>query len=239
VVGRTLYRHGYGVLGVLRKVGGEHTNDSEMLDRDLQTRFKASSTGVSHDTRSSGVPMLVFLLASWHLGVSLHQRLHVHLILSTAFNTMQHTFSLSRALSLATPNTPPIVSPRRLQILLLPSRPRVLVQMPLDITFLILQRSSPDFKKPHAHPRSHLRQLNSLVSSFDKHMVSHFNRVFNVLEPIHTLATGYGNHPRTGTYVTTLLPILLVPSRGGNKCFKTVTMRSPSLVVKPSKMRCG
>jgi hypothetical protein len=204
----------------------------------LRSRLRLREFHIIRDPRVFQC-LIYFLLTSWHFGVSLHQRLHVHLILSTASNTMQHRFPVWRGLSLVTPNTSPIISPRPLQILLLPSRPRVLIQMPLDITFLILQRSSPDFKKPHAHPRPHLRQLNSLVSSFDKHMVSHFNRVFNVLEPIHTLATSYGNHPRTCTYVTTLLPILLVPSRGGNKCFRTVTMRSPSLVVKPSKMRCG
>jgi hypothetical protein len=210
------------------------------LNWSLQTTFKASNAE-RHVTRDLTVFQCLdsFFLVSWHLGVSLHLSLHVHPILSTALNTMQHRSSLSRGHSLATANTSPIVSPRHLQILLLPSRPRVLIQMPLDITFLILQRSSPDFKKPHAHPRPHLRQLNSLVSSFDKHMVPDFDCVFNVLKPIHTLATSMGNYPGTCTYVTTRLPILLVPSLGGNKCFKTVTILCPSLVVNPSKMRCG
>ena len=56
--------------------------------------------------------------------------------------------------------------------------------MPLHITLLIIQRPRPNLKQPHAHPGPHLRQLNSLVPRLDKNMVSDFDRVFDVLEPI-------------------------------------------------------
>jgi len=69
-----------------------------------------------------------------------------------------------------------------LQILLLPSRPRVLVEMPLNIPLLIVQRPRPNLKQPHAHPRSHLRQFHRLVPCLDKNMVPDLDRILNVLE---------------------------------------------------------
>lgn len=69
-----------------------------------------------------------------------------------------------------------------LQILLLPPRPRILVQMPLDIALLILQRARANLKKSHTHPGSHLRKLHALESRFDKNMMPHFNRILYVLK---------------------------------------------------------
>jgi hypothetical protein len=71
-----------------------------------------------------------------------------------------------------------------LQILLLPPRPRILIQMPLDIPLFILQRARPNLKQPHTHSWSDLRQLDSLVARLDKHVVSHFDCVFDVFKAV-------------------------------------------------------
>jgi hypothetical protein len=82
---------------------------------------------------------------------------------------------------------------KSLQILLLPACPGILVEVPLDIAFLILQRPCSDLEKPHAHSGTDLRQLNSLVARLDKDMVSHFDRVFDVFESVNSLALGMGS----------------------------------------------
>ena len=74
------------------------------------------------------------------------------------------------------------VGKTHLQIVLLPPRPRVLVQVPLDIALLVVQRAGPDLKQPHAHPRPDLRQLDGLEARLDEDVMSHLDRVLDVLE---------------------------------------------------------
>jgi hypothetical protein len=69
-----------------------------------------------------------------------------------------------------------------LQVLLLPSRPRVLVKMPFHIPLLIIQRPCPNLEQSHAHPRSHFGQLNRLETCLDKDVMSHLDRILDVLE---------------------------------------------------------
>lgn len=70
-----------------------------------------------------------------------------------------------------------------LQIILLSSRPCVLVQMPLHIALLVIQSARSDFEQAHAHPWSDFSQLNGLVSRLDEDVVADFDSVFDVLEP--------------------------------------------------------
>jgi hypothetical protein len=71
-----------------------------------------------------------------------------------------------------------------LQILLLPPRPRILIQMPLHIALFILERASAYLKQPHTHARPHLCQLHRLIARFDKDVVSDFDCVFDVFEAV-------------------------------------------------------
>ena len=75
-----------------------------------------------------------------------------------------------------------LFSIRRLQIVLLLRGPRVLVQSPLNITILVLQRSATDLETAHRHSWSDLCQLHALVSSLHKDVVAHFDRILDVLE---------------------------------------------------------
>lgn len=68
------------------------------------------------------------------------------------------------------------------QIILLSACPGVLVQPPLDIAILILQCASTDLEAPHRHPRPHLSQFDTLVSSLYKDMVSNFDTIIDVFE---------------------------------------------------------
>jgi hypothetical protein len=56
--------------------------------------------------------------------------------------------------------------------------------MPLHISLFILERARAYLKKPHTHPRPHLRQLHRLIARFDKHMVPDFDCVFDVFEAV-------------------------------------------------------
>ena len=69
-----------------------------------------------------------------------------------------------------------------LQVVLLPPRPCVLVQVPLHIAFLVVQRARPDLKQPHAHPWPNLCQLDRLEARLHEDVVSHLDRVLDVLE---------------------------------------------------------
>lgn len=75
-----------------------------------------------------------------------------------------------------------LFSMHRLQIVLLLRRPRVLVESPLNISILVLQRSSTNLEAAHRHSWSDLCQLNALVSSFHKDVVAHLNSILDVLE---------------------------------------------------------
>ena len=70
------------------------------------------------------------------------------------------------------------------QVVLLPPRSCVLVQMPLDVALLVVQRAGPDLEETHAHPRPDLCQLHRLVSCLDEDVVADLNGVFDVLESV-------------------------------------------------------
>lgn len=71
------------------------------------------------------------------------------------------------------------------QVVLLSARPRVLVHMPFRIPALVFERTAPNLKQPHCHPRTNLRKLYALVSCPYEYMMPHFYAVFNVLECHH------------------------------------------------------
>jgi hypothetical protein len=68
------------------------------------------------------------------------------------------------------------------QIILLPTRSRVLIESPFHITIFVLQCSSPDLKTPHRHSRPNLRELDALIPGLDEYMVSYLDTVFDILE---------------------------------------------------------
>lgn len=70
----------------------------------------------------------------------------------------------------------------RLQIVLLLRRPSVLVESPLNISILVLQRPSTNLEAAHRHSWSDLCQLNALVSSLHKDVVAHLNRILDVFK---------------------------------------------------------
>lgn len=84
--------------------------------------------------------------------------------------------------------TKPIVS----QIVLLLARTRVLVEMPLDVTVLVVQGPASYLERPHAHPGANLAELAGIVRSADEHMVPHLDDVVDVLE---------GDNPATLRFV--------------------------------------
>ena len=74
-----------------------------------------------------------------------------------------------------------------LQVIFLPPRACVLVQMPLHISLLLLHRAAAYLKQSHRHPRPHFRQLHLLVTRFHKHMVPDLNTIFPIDERHHTV----------------------------------------------------
>jgi len=78
--------------------------------------------------------------------------------------------------------------PSQSQIILLLTRPSILIQTPLHIAILILQRPTPNLKTPHRHPRPHLRQLDTLISCLHKHMMADLDAILDVLERHHSAA---------------------------------------------------
>lgn len=56
--------------------------------------------------------------------------------------------------------------------------------MPLDIPLLIIQRTRPNLKQAHAHPRPNLRQLHRLVPRLYENMVADLNCILNILESV-------------------------------------------------------
>jgi hypothetical protein len=78
------------------------------------------------------------------------------------------------------------------QVLLLPARPGILVEMPLHIALLVLQRSCPNLKQPHRHARAHFRELDGLVARLDEDVMADFDGVFNVFEAGSPLAMRLG-----------------------------------------------
>ena len=66
--------------------------------------------------------------------------------------------------------------------------------MPFDIPIFIVQCARSDFEKLHRHPWADFGQLNAGVPGLNKHVVSYFDAVFNVLEchrPVANLAAGF------------------------------------------------
>lgn len=70
------------------------------------------------------------------------------------------------------------------QVVLLAARPCVLVQVPLDVALLVVQRASADLEQTHAHARAHLGQLDRLVAGLDEDVVADFYCVLDVLESV-------------------------------------------------------
>lgn len=71
---------------------------------------------------------------------------------------------------------------RSSKIVLLSARPGVLVHVPLNITILVLESATPDLKQSHGHPGANLGQLDTLVTSLDKDVMSDLNAVIDILE---------------------------------------------------------
>lgn len=70
--------------------------------------------------------------------------------------------------------------------------------MPLHIPILILQRTTPNLEQPHRHPRSHFRQLDTLVAGLHENMVSNLDAIFDILErhnPASNLSIGRDGFP--------------------------------------------
>jgi hypothetical protein len=74
------------------------------------------------------------------------------------------------------------------QIILLLTCPRVLIQMPLHIPILILQRPAPNLKKPHCHPGPHLRQFYTLIPGLYKDVMPYLDTIFHVFKCDHPIA---------------------------------------------------
>jgi hypothetical protein len=68
------------------------------------------------------------------------------------------------------------------QIILLSTCSGVLVQAPLNVSILILQRSSSDLETSHRHSWSDLSQLNTLISCFHKYVVPYFDAILDILK---------------------------------------------------------
>ena len=125
---------------------------------------------------------------------------------------------------------PPLTSTDRLQVILLATCSCVLVKMPLDVSLLVIQRTRPNLKQAHVHSRTHLCQLDRLVSCLDKDMVADFDCVFDVFESnkshISKLSSKCKEREKgKKTYVTTRFPTLAFASRGGKRCFRICTQR--------------
>ena len=57
------------------------------------------------------------------------------------------------------------------QVVLLSASAGILVEMPLDITILILKGSAPDLEDPHRHARTNLTELAAVVACADVNML--------------------------------------------------------------------
>ena len=68
------------------------------------------------------------------------------------------------------------------QIILLSTCSGVLIQTPLHISILILQRPASDLETPHRHSGPNLCQFDTLISCLHKHVVSNLDAILNVLE---------------------------------------------------------
>lgn len=84
------------------------------------------------------------------------------------------------------------------KIILLLACARVLVQMPLHISILVVQWTATNLKGPNAHSRSNLAELARVVRCSDEHMVAHLDDVVDVLESHNSAALGLAGHGRHG-----------------------------------------
>ena len=60
--------------------------------------------------------------------------------------------------------------------------------MPFRIAIFTFQGPPSNFEQPHCHPRPHLCQFYALIACPNKHMMSNFDTVFNVLESHNSVA---------------------------------------------------
>lgn len=70
----------------------------------------------------------------------------------------------------------------RSKVVFLPACASVLVQMPLNITILILEGPASDLEWAQAHPRSHLAELARIIRGPYEDMMSDFDNIIDVLE---------------------------------------------------------
>ena len=71
--------------------------------------------------------------------------------------------------------------------------------MPFVVAVLVLQRAASDFKQSHGHSRPNLSELDTLIASTHKDMVSYFDAVLDILEghnPAAHLLVGRGRLSR-------------------------------------------
>lgn len=78
------------------------------------------------------------------------------------------------------------------QIILLSTRPGVLIQPPLHIAIFIFQCAPSNLEASHRHPWSHLCQLDALVSRLHEHMVPDLYAVIDILER-HNSTSDFGS----------------------------------------------
>jgi hypothetical protein len=87
------------------------------------------------------------------------------------------------------PFTPISTSATTSEVLLLPPCPRILVEVPLHIALLVIQRTRSYLKQPHTHSGAYFSELDGLVAGLDEDVVANFNGVFDVFESIVEVST--------------------------------------------------
>lgn len=127
-----------------------------------------------------------------------------------------------------------------LQEILLPPRARELGKCPLLVAILVLERAAPDFEGLHGDSRSDFSQLYFVVARLDVDVMADLDAVIFVHECYGLevmLACSMQN--KLGTRTLPCSFGLSDPSRGGKRCFNTLSIRFPRFELKPSNIRCG
>lgn len=117
-------------------------------------------------------PYLVPLLQLWAIWI------HWQIFHSSFRTPWYATYSQLRAKQ--TIDNPPLFPAS--QIILLSTCSGVLVQSPLHISILILQRPASDLETPHRHSGPDLSQFYTLISCLHKNVVPNLDAVLNILE---------------------------------------------------------